>query len=72
MATTTYQQVLSLTQQLSAKEQFQLLRDLTQFLESHSIQASKRSIMELEGLGQEIWIGVDAQEYVDAERDAWS
>lgn len=25
----------------------------------------KRSIMELEGLGAEIWEGIDAQEYVD-------
>lgn len=28
----------------------------------------KRNIMELEGLGQEIWQGIDAQEYVDRER----
>ena len=27
--------------------------------------SKKRSIMELEGLGKEIWEGIDAQEYVD-------
>ena len=30
------------------------------------------SILELQGLGKEIWQGVDAQEYVDQERAAWS
>ena len=30
-----------------------------------------RSIMELHGLGREIWQGVNAQEYVDALRTEW-
>jgi len=32
----------------------------------------KRSILELEGLGIEIWEGIDAQEYVDRERRSWN
>jgi hypothetical protein len=32
----------------------------------------KRSILELDGLGREIWRGVDAQTYVDRERDSWN
>ncbi len=31
----------------------------------------KHSIMELEGLGAEIWKGMDAQEYVSQERNSW-
>lgn len=31
----------------------------------------KHSIMELHGLGAEIWQGLDAQEYVDTLRDEW-
>jgi hypothetical protein len=30
-----------------------------------------RSILELEGLGAEIWDGIDAQEYVDQLRSEW-
>lgn len=30
-----------------------------------------RSIYALKGLGKEVWEGVDAQEYVDAERTSW-
>ena len=31
----------------------------------------KHSIMELEGLGADIWKGIDAQEYVYKERESW-
>jgi hypothetical protein len=30
-----------------------------------------RSILELKGLGKEIWKGLDAQAYVDQERRSW-
>lgn len=33
--------------------------------------SEKRSIMELHGLGAEIWQGVDAQQYVNELRDEW-
>ena len=31
-----------------------------------------RSILDLQGLGKEIWSGMDAQAYVDHERAAWN
>lgn len=31
----------------------------------------KRSILELRGLGKEIWEGIDAQEYVNDLRNEW-
>ena len=31
----------------------------------------KRSILELRGLGKEIWQGIDAQTYVDSLREEW-
>ena len=31
----------------------------------------KRSILELRGLGKEIWQGIDAQTYVDGLREEW-
>ena len=33
---------------------------------------SRSSITELRGLGKEIWLQQDAQEYVDQERDSWA
>ena len=32
----------------------------------------RTSILQLQGLGKEIWQGIDAQEYVDRERAAWN
>lgn len=34
-------------------------------------QPAKHSVLELEGLGAEIWEGVDAQKYVDELRREW-
>jgi len=34
-------------------------------------ESRKRNIMDLHGLGAEIWKGVDAQEYVDELRKEW-
>jgi predicted GTPase len=28
-------------------------------------------LLDLEGVGAEVWQGVDAKEYIDAERDSW-
>jgi hypothetical protein len=35
-------------------------------------ETKQRSLLELEGLGSEIWKNVDAQKYVDDLRDEWS
>ncbi len=35
------------------------------------VEAPKRSIMELHGLGKDVWKGVDAQEYVNELRKEW-
>jgi hypothetical protein len=32
---------------------------------------SRHSVMELEGLGAHIWKGIDAQQYVNKERESW-
>jgi|YNPNPStandDraft_1061719.scaffolds.fasta_scaffold51535_3 excisionase family DNA binding protein len=36
-----------------------------------TLPSPKRSIMELHGLGREIWEGIDAQEYVNELRKEW-
>ena len=32
----------------------------------------RRSLLDLEGLGAEVWGGLDAQAYVNHERDSWT
>ena len=54
-------------------EQRQLLARLTRDLASSDTDdaAHAYSLLDLEGLGAEIWQGVDAQAYVHALRDEW-
>ncbi|GBC94868.1 hypothetical protein HRbin16_00653 [bacterium HR16] len=57
----------------SIEEQLRLVQIIAQKLSEQAKEAPKpqRSIMELHGLGHEIWEGVDAQEYVNQLRDEW-
>lgn len=56
---------------LSAAERLQLLAMIAQDLVSQPVEKPKRSIMELHGLGKDIWEGIDAQEYVNELRKEW-
>ena len=59
---------------LPIQERLELLalvaRDLAQ-PGSGTSEQQKHSIMELHGLGKEIWEGIDAQEYVNRLRNEW-
>jgi hypothetical protein len=71
MAMSTYDQVLKMTKRLNLPEQLQLLETLSRMVRDRVTEAKPHSIMELEGLGAEIWQGIDAQAYVDQERASW-
>ena len=71
-----------LTDEASAEELAQLAADSGSFdwlaapeEDVYSLEdgrpVKRHSIMELRGLGKETWQGVDAQEYVDDERNSW-
>lgn len=62
-----------LIQPLSPGQRLQLLARLTQDLADQGASGVKptRSLLELEGLGAEIWEGVDAQDDVTALREEW-
>jgi len=59
---------------LPVAERLRLVEMTARDLATHSnisFGRPKRSIMELHGLGKEIWEGVDAQEYVNKLRAEW-
>jgi hypothetical protein len=70
----TYHEVRRLAESLTPEEQMQLIEDLSKFIRQRVTLTPKprRSIMELRGLGKEIWKGIDAQEYVNRERGKWN
>jgi endonuclease III-like uncharacterized protein len=59
---------------LSHDEQLKLLAKMAEELANGGEMeetVKRRSLLELEGLGAEIWEGVDAQKYVDELRNEW-
>jgi len=71
MTMSTYNQILKMTKRLDLPEQLQLLETLTRLVRYQVTESKAYSIMELEGLGAEIWQDINAQEYVDQERASW-
>jgi hypothetical protein len=60
-------------QNISVQEQLQIVALITQHLMANeSLRKPKlRSLLELEGLGAELWQARDAQEYVEQLRREW-
>ncbi|CAK8712705.1 Antitoxin VbhA domain-containing protein [Candidatus Electronema halotolerans] len=57
-------------QPISAADQLELIALISRQLINRP-ERQQRSLLELEGLGAEIWEGVDPQQYVDALRNEW-
>ncbi len=67
-----YEELLSRVRQLDPVDQLCLLAELAALVRQRLSVPQRRSILELKGLGKEIWQGIDAQEYVDQERASWN
>lgn len=65
-----YSEIIQQVQQLSIDGQLRLLEELAGLVRCQVTTRPKHSIFELESLGKELWQGVDAQEYVNRERDS--
>ena len=70
-ATMTYDEILAQVRELEPVEQADLLEELAGMIKQQLPGRKERSILEIEGLGAEIWEGIDAREYVRKEREAW-
>jgi hypothetical protein len=72
MAASSYELARQLAESLSQEDQLRLIEELSARNAGHPGSQGRVSIMELQGLGKEIWQGIDAQEYVDRERSSWN
>jgi hypothetical protein len=72
MATASYKSALQMAASLSRDEQLRLIHDLTIQAMKASDTDEPTSVLELCGLGEEIWRQIDAQEYVSRERSSWN
>ena len=63
--------MLDHVQYLPFEEQLRLVKELEELIRVQAKVKPLHSILELEGLGAEIWAGVDVEEYINRERDSW-
>lgn len=56
---------------LSAEDRKQLISLIVDTFTESDPPEKKHSLLELEGLGKEIWEGIDAKEYVEELRREW-
>lgn len=68
----TVAQMLAAARTLSYRERVELIKQLVDSLDDGGIEQRKRSILEFEGVGAELWEGVDAQDYLSGLRDEWN
>ncbi|MBV9038422.1 MAG: hypothetical protein JO182_28295 [Acidobacteriaceae bacterium] len=71
MAASPYETAVRAFEALSPKDQAKLLMEISGRVRSRELSSKQRNILELQGLGKEVWEGVDAQEYVRNERASW-
>jgi hypothetical protein len=64
-------QLLEDARDLSHSEQIELIKNLVDLVSSSGNTSAQRDILEFEGVGAEMWDGIDAQEYVNRLRDEW-
>lgn len=66
----TVAEIMEQAKNLSLEEQRELVKLLNDSIQQIDTQ-EKHSILELAGLGEEIWKDIDAQEYVNQLRNEW-
>lgn len=71
MASTPYEDARKSVEALGLSDQLRLIAEITSRL-SGKVNLHPRSLMELEGMGEELWQGVDVDEYLRRERSSWN
>ena len=64
---TSIEALIEAAKHLTPEDREKLVRALRQQSES----VRDHSITEMRGLGRDLWQGVDAQDYINSERDSW-
>jgi hypothetical protein len=71
MAGVSYDEVRRTVESLTPSEQLRLVAELAERLSKRVDAPKGRSLLELRGLGKEVWTGLDPDEYIRQERSSW-
>jgi len=72
MAATPYDDAKKTAETLSPADRLRLVTDLLKGLNGGAEGQPLRSVMDLKGLGKELWQGVDLADYLGRERASWN
>jgi len=64
-------EIFQKVRQLTPDEQQRLVEEIISMSHLPVSRKPRHSIMELEGLGKEVWEGVEPQQYIEKERNSW-
>jgi hypothetical protein len=67
-----YDQAKRSVQALGPADQLRLIAELVERLSGELDRRPRRSLLELQGLGKGVWLGVDVDEYLRRERSSWN
>jgi hypothetical protein len=65
----TYNEIVAEIENLSANERLSLITTIAETLKNERVK--KHSLLELDGLGAELWQGIEATDYVKSLRSEW-
>ncbi|PKP60834.1 MAG: hypothetical protein CVT88_01770 [Candidatus Altiarchaeales archaeon HGW-Altiarchaeales-1] len=71
MINTNIQTIYAGISQLTHNEKILVLYKLALDIYGHLERGKKINIYDIKGVGKEIWEGIDAQEYVNEQRESW-
>jgi len=71
MSTNTYENAKRSVEALGPADQLRLVAELVSRLSGELNRQGQRSLLELEGLGADVWQGVDVDKYLRRERSSW-
>ena len=71
MATDPSRDLLNQIRALGPSEQRELIVEIQRMLTSNDRRKSVPRILDLRGLGKEIWEGIDVDDYLNNERNSW-
>ena len=72
MTTPNFDEVANQARHLALAERLQLIQELLDTISSEvTVLAQKRSILELQGVGREMWRAIFEDEYISSDRSSW-
>jgi hypothetical protein len=72
MHATSFTEVIALVEKLSSEEKLRLIERVARDLQQKPQATPLLSWKDAQGLGKELWEGVDVDRYIDALRDEWN